>query len=156
LGRDEIRQKKPEVYQEIAGKRNPVRGAWVLRGTECSFQIGAYDRGLPLVIDPPIAYSTYLGGNGGDYVFAVATDGSGNTYVTGQTGSNNFPLSNGAYQTALQGVDAFVTKFNARGTARVYSTYLGGGTGGTGLDQAFGIAVDSQGNAYVTGTTDSS
>ncbi|MBF0568335.1 MAG: SBBP repeat-containing protein [Nitrospirae bacterium] len=97
-----------------------------------------------------LVYSTYLGGSGNDSGTGIAVDSSGNAHVTGQTASTDFPITTGAYQTTLKGsTDAFITKLNATGTALVYSTYLGG----SGSDSSAGIAVDSSGNAYVTGTT---
>ena len=96
-------------------------------------------------------YSTYLGGAGsrGDHATAIAVDPSGNAYVTGWTHSANFPLV-APIQSQLRFWDAFVTKFDGGGKI-VYSTYLGGGDG----DNAYGIAVDTSGNAYVTGLTQS-
>jgi hypothetical protein len=97
-----------------------------------------------------LVYSTYLGGSGNDSCASIAVDGSGNAYVTGTTSSPNFPTTNplqASYGGGLQ--DAFVTKINATGSAVVYSTYLGGG----GQDSGTSIAVDSVGNAYVTGLT---
>ncbi|MHB8628267.1 MAG: DUF7948 domain-containing protein [Aggregatilineales bacterium] len=102
-----------------------------------------------------VVYSTYLGGSGGtldDAGDGIVVSSSGNAYVTGYTSSANFPTTSGAAQTASGGgYDAFVSELNAAGTALVYSTYLGG----SGTDQAAGIAVDGSGNAYVTGYTDS-
>jgi hypothetical protein len=99
-----------------------------------------------------LVYSTYLGGSGGEYGSGIAVDGSGNAYVTGQTSSTNFPTMN-PLQSAYGGgdYDAFVAKLNPTGSALVYSTYLGG----SGEDWGQGIAVDSSGNAYVTGLTTS-
>ena len=140
LGKTEYRHRKPVVYQEVAGKRVQVAGSWTLHGKEAGFRIGAYDHGQPLVIDPVLIYSTYHGGSGLDYAYAIAVDRVGNTYVTGGAGSANFPTAN-PLQSSLRGAeDVFVTKINANGSARVYSTYLGGG----GLDEGRGIAVDSQ------------
>jgi hypothetical protein len=100
-----------------------------------------------------LVYSTYLSGSGDDIGYGIVVDSSGNAYVTGYTTSSNFPTTAGAYQTTLGGgQDAFVTKMNTTGTGLVYSTYLGGSTGG---EQGRGIAVDSSGNAYVTGYTNS-
>jgi hypothetical protein len=94
-------------------------------------------------------YSTYLGGSNGDGGVGIAVDTGGNAYVTGYTYSTNFPTKN-PFQSALGGVDdAFVTKLNAAGNALTYSTYLGGSSN----DAGYGIAVDSGGNAYVTGFT---
>jgi hypothetical protein len=102
-----------------------------------------------------LVYSTFLGGSGavgGDSAFGIAVDGSGNAYVTGQTGSTDFPTLNPVQGTyGGGGHDAFVTQLNPTGTALVYSTYLGGGAD----DEGHAIAVDSAGNAYVTGATDS-
>jgi hypothetical protein len=97
-----------------------------------------------------LMYSTYLGGTEGDYAFDIAVDANGNAYVAGFTRSDNFPLAN-ALQSAFGGggSDAFVTKLSAAGSALVYSTYLGSSD----YDRAHGIAVDSDGNAYVAGFT---
>ena len=95
------------------------------------------------------AYATYLGGGGNDFGNGIAVDGAGAAYVTGETGSANFPVTAGAAQTTYGGSDdAFVAKLNATGTARVYATYLGGSGG----DRGNGIAVDGAGAAYVTGS----
>jgi Beta-propeller repeat len=99
-----------------------------------------------------LVYSTFLGGTGYDGGRGIALDTSGNAYVAGYTQSNAFPTTAGAAQTALNGTeDAFVTKLNSDGSALVYSTYLGG----SGNDAGFGIAVGTNGYAYVTGFTQS-
>ncbi len=150
----DIEQHKPVIYQEIDGKRQTVDGRYVLgaRG-RVGFQVARYDGTRPLVIDPVLSYSTYLGGTGNDIGRAIAVDSFGNAYVTGETSSLNFPgASTSAIQPSWLGsTDVFVVKFNAAGSALVYSTYLGGSGG----DAAYAIAVDSTGNAYVTGETDS-
>jgi hypothetical protein len=83
MGGNEYRHKKPVIYQEVAGKRALVAGGWILHGGEASFRLGVYDREKELVIDPSLLYSTYYGGNGLDYAYAVAVDSLGNTYVAG-------------------------------------------------------------------------
>jgi len=99
-----------------------------------------------------LVYSTYLGGSSTDAVLAVALDSSDNAYVTGHTSSSSFPTTTGAFQTTLGGLsDAFVTVINTAGSGYVYSTFLGGSSN----DVGDGIAVDSSGNAYVTGVTES-
>src|SRR5206468_12408882 len=118
-----------------------------------AIQVASYDRTRLLIIDPVLAYSTYLGGGGFDEGRAIAVDSNGNAYVTGTTDSVDFPTLS-AFQDALAGEgsqDTFVTKLNAAGSALVYSTYLGG----SGLDEGRAIAVDAGGNAYVTGATSS-
>ncbi len=142
------------IYQEVDGIRQAVPGQFRLLGQdEVGFQMGAYDASLPLTIDPVLVYSTYLGGVGNDNVPAISVDGSGNAYIIGTTDSNNFPTTNGAYQTNFSGKGVFVAKLNATGTGLIYSTYLGGND-----DVNFGnaIAVDGAGNAYITGYTQSS
>jgi hypothetical protein len=97
-----------------------------------------------------LVYSTFLGGFDIDDALAIAVDGSGNAYVGGETGSSNFPVTAGAFDTTRNGeYDAFVTKFNATGSALVYSTYLGG----TLVDFIEDAQVDASGNAYVVGST---
>jgi hypothetical protein len=99
-----------------------------------------------------LAYAGYLGGNTTDQAFSVAVDAAGNTYVAGSTESANFPAVN-ALQPALKGAtDAFVAKISADGKTLQYATYLGGSK----LDVATGIAVDTNGGVYVTGFTNSS
>jgi uncharacterized repeat protein (TIGR03803 family) len=103
--------------------------------------------------------STFLGG-GLTIGKSIAIDASSNAYVTGETGSASFPTTLGAFQTNCTKcpftLNAFVTELNAAGSALVYSTFLGGSTGGSAGDEGFGIAVDASGNAYVTGVAHSS
>jgi hypothetical protein len=117
------------------------------------FAIKDFNQSLPLVIDPALKYSIYLGGSGRDISSGIAIDGSGNAYVTGSTDSTNFPITNYysgyIYQPRNAGSnDAFVTKLTSSGKIW-YSTYLGGSDNDFGLD----IAIDYRGNAYVTGST---
>lgn len=141
---------RPIIYQRIGKARRQISGHYVLkRGNEVGFEIGAYDPRGPLVIDPTLAYASYLGGSGDDYGRAVAVDSSGCAYVVGETGSANFPTL-GPEQASMAGdTDVFVTKWNAAGTGIVYSTYIGGGN----RDVALGVAVDGAGDAYITGFT---
>ncbi len=96
-----------------------------------------------------LVYSTYLGGNSHDSVYGVAVDGAGSAYVTGQTQSNNFPTTSGAFDTTLNGFDAFVTKLGPGGATLMYSTLLGGSNAEAGVS----IAVDHAVTAYVVGST---
>ncbi len=147
-----LRVRKPVAYQTINGRRQEVEARFLLQSEFCNLQLGSYDRSLPLVIDPQVLYFTFLGGSSDDQARALAVDSAGNTYVAGLTFSTNFPTSTGAFQnTGGFGNDVFVTKLNAAGSAVLYSTYLRG----SGQDQANGIAVDSAGNAFVCGQTNS-
>jgi uncharacterized repeat protein (TIGR01451 family) len=153
----EVVEKAPVVYQEVDRTRKVVEGRFVLRGRgEVGFDVGRYEADRPLVLDPILVYSTYLGGSGADYGNGIAVDASGNVYVTGSTNSTDFPTANPLQSQCgsceIGGGDAFVVKLNASGSALVYSTYLGGNSS----DQANGIAVDASGNAYVVGYTQSS
>jgi hypothetical protein len=151
-GGGSLRQHKPVLYQTVGGARREVSGSYVVRdGGQVGFEVGAYDPGLPLVIDPVLSYGSYYGGSGTDQGLGAAVDSSGNIYLTGMTFSPNFPTQ-GPLQPGLLGTtDAFVVKLNAAGTARLYATYLGGG----GTDTGRRIAVDVAGNAYLVGQTNS-
>lgn len=145
---------RPASYQLVAGRRVPVASSFALGGSDYGFALSrAYDRRYPLVIDPGLVYSTYLGGSMTDGGRAVAVDSNGDAYVTGTSDSPDFPTTIGAFDTTTNGSnDVFMTKLDAPGSGLVYSTYLGG----SGYDQGVGIAVDPGGAAYVTGTTTSS
>lgn len=159
--RGELSFLKPLIYQmlqdrgSIAFSRKTVDGKFVLlAGNSVGFEVGSYDHSRALVIDPALAYSTYLGGSSGDTGTSIAVDSAGCAYVTGSTPSADFPVTRNAYQAVNKGVpngltNAFVSKLSADGSSLVYSTYLGGSGG----DGGSGIAVDRQGNAYVAGST---
>ncbi len=152
-GSREIRFHKPVLYQSaINGQKEIVDGSFLLTGAHTiGFQIASYDHSRPLVIDPVLAYSTYLGGSNSSSGAAIAVDEDGYAYVVGSTASTDFPVTSGAYQTTppppIQ-VDSliFVTKLNKTGSAPVYSTFLGNGFG-------TGIALDAQKNAYIAGVS---
>jgi hypothetical protein len=141
-----MRQSKPRAYQLEKGVRRQVSCSYVRkRAGLIGFQLGEYDRSKPVIIDPVLVYSSYLGGNGWDQAYDIAVDYAGNAYVTGKTAALDFPTTPGAFQTSFSLGDAlFVTKLNSEGTGLVYSTYINGASGN-------GIAVDFAGNAYVTG-----
>jgi parallel beta-helix repeat protein len=165
-----LRLGKPHLYQEVAGSRRAVSGGYVLgsRGF-VRIRVGRYDRSASLVIDPTLDYSTYLGIRGSTTAEAIAVDGAGDAYVTGQNMSVvSFPTCPGASRapgddectstsgSPLQsssrgGSSAFISELNPSGSELIYSTYLGG----TNDQAANAIAVDSSGHAYVTGWTTS-
>jgi hypothetical protein len=152
-----LRDTRPVSYQSIGGSREPVESRFVLNGNGDSafgFGLENYERHLPLVIDPGLAYSTFLGGSLLESGLGVAVDGSGNAYVSGDTSSSNFPTTPGSFDTTFNGsfADAFVSKLNPTGSALVYSTYLGGSSD----DLGRGVTVDTAGSAYVSGSTRSS
>jgi hypothetical protein len=140
------------IYQDGDDSRRIIDGGYVMLGpTRVGFKVGAYDPAKPLIIDPGLSYSTYLGGSGDDQAYGIAIDRSGSTYVTGYSASTNFPTVAPFQSSRTGSCDAFVSKLNATGTALVYSTYLGGSS----CDYAYAIAVDGAGNAYVAGSASS-
>ena len=155
--RGEARFRSPEIYQLVQGRRVPVTGEFALAGDGAlRFRLGRYDHSKPLVIDPVLVYSSFVGGGeeaGADTANAIAVDPNGAAYIAGFA-TPGFPVTPGVFQPQDNGgppdyANGFITKLNAGGTALVYSTYLGGsGVGGIGA-----IAIDAAGDAYVTGTT---
>jgi Beta-propeller repeat len=149
--------RRPNVYQEIGGARHEVAANYIERGkNSIGLQIGAYDSRQPLVVDPVLDYSTFLGGSGGEAGNAIAVDASGDAYVCGNTSSSDFPVTPGAYNTsysttAPNGTEAFIAELNPTGTQLIFATYLGGNY----RESCSAIGVDSSGNVYVTGTTGS-
>ncbi|HET6892581.1 MAG TPA: SBBP repeat-containing protein, partial [Pyrinomonadaceae bacterium] len=137
----EIRQSRPVVYQQINDARRIIPASYLIKGkNQIAFQIANYDRSKPLVIDPTLAFSTYVGGGGVDQATAIAVDSAGNSYITGNTVSTDFPVTPGAFDTEKTNPDddVFVTKLNSTGTAIIYSTYFGGSNREAGND----IALD--------------
>jgi len=141
------------IYQDANGQRQEIAGSYVLTGPQqVGFQLGAFDPSRTLVIDPVLTYSTYLGGSMSDVGNALAVDGAGNVYVTGDTTSPDFPTAS-PMQPAYGGgtSNAFVAKLDPTGSTLLYATYLGG----EGFDRGNGIAVDATGSVYVAGKTNS-
>jgi hypothetical protein len=164
--------KKPVLYQMDGDKKTGVEGSFAVSGNQVRFRLGSYDHSRALIIDPVLSYASYLAGSSTDHIGrptdngpngtsqGLAVDSAGSAYVAGYTYSIDFPTKN-PYQSVppakVTGVppgqwpSAFVSKFSPDGSSLVYSTYLGG----NGYDYIYAIAVDSGGNAYVTGETDS-
>jgi hypothetical protein len=170
----DLRLHAPRVYQKFGTEERNVAGRFELRGeerNEVGFALGAYDRSRTLIIDPKLAYSTYLGGSGNEACSiiapiqiagmnvpppgcpAVAVDAASNAYVAGSTTSTDFPMTAGEFQPALAPgatANAFIAKFSSTGSL-LFSTYLGG----DGTDYTAGVAVDSGFDVIVAGTTSS-
>lgn len=169
----ELHWRKPKIYQEIDGVRVPVAGDYVLQPRtsagdgaavwQVAFRVAPYDRMLALVIDPVLAYSTYLGGGFGDMVFAIAVDSEGSAYFTGRTHSSTaagsrFPTTVGALQRSFPGTvqdAAFITKLSPSGDRMIYSTVLSGtkAAGAWAGTEGHAIAIDSAGRAVIAGHT---
>jgi hypothetical protein len=156
LGSSQVRLPAPTLYQDVAGHRRLVEGRYRLDGGKVSFDIGKYDHARPLVIDPVLVSSTYLGGGSADSGFGVAVDGAGNMYVVGSTDSSDFPTEGPVQPDLVENgdvhTDAFITKLNPTGTALVFSSYLGG----KGKDIGYSVAVGPDNSPYIVGSTESS
>lgn len=153
-----VRQQRPVLYQTVNGRRQPVAGGYqLLSGARKSdgaalvgFKIAKYDAARPLVIDPVLTYSTFLGGVYDDEALTVCTDKFGCAYVAGCTESPKIPFG-GAIRHDIEGKDGFVCKLDSAGCSFVWSTYLGA----EGDDCVNGLALDADRNVYVTGITNS-
>jgi hypothetical protein len=148
---------RPIAYQTaLDGAKQPVAAQYSIKGRRnVEFKVGKHDPSRSLIIDPTLAYSTYLGGSSIDGANAIAVAPDGTAFIAGGTFSGDFPTSHPLQPNAGGPADfpqdAFVAKISADGSQLLYSTYLGGSA----TDVAYGIAVDSLGQAYVAGTTDS-
>jgi hypothetical protein len=147
---------KPRAYQQKVGRQQEIAANYIQRGAQTvGIEVASYDASQPLIIDPVLGYSTYLGGTANQQLNGIAADATGFAYVTGATTSANFPITAGSLQTTKSNPssNAFITKLKQDGSGLVYSTFLGG-TGASG-DGATSIAVDASGDAYIVGTTSS-
>lgn len=148
-----IRERTPVIYQTVHGITHGVSGGYrLLEPNVFGFDVKDYNPMVLLVIDPALEYSTFIGGTNDDTGYDIVVDSNGNTYITGETYSTDFPTTPLANDTEYENFgDVFVTKFSSSGDALVYSTFLGGNR----IDYGDGIAVDGGGNVYVTGFTQS-
>lgn len=153
----ELRLDPPLAWQEGPAGHLPVACAFTLAGARIGVTTADYDRARPLLIDPKLHYSTYLGGSGWEVAYDLAVDAQGYAYVCGSTNSIDFPLAGGAFQPTLLGSqDSFVAKIELDGSVLMWSSYLGGTySGRPNYDEARSIAVDAGGHAYVAGRTSS-
>lgn len=153
VGPETVRMGAPVVYQTNVGRREPVASAFRIHDNVVAFDLGDYDQSRELVIDPTLLYASYLGGNGADEATGIAVDVAGNAYVVGSTLSTNFPTvagSLGVNDPDPGSEDIFITKVNPAGTAKIYSTYVGG----VGTQSGHGIAVDSTGKVTIAASSD--
>lgn len=137
-GRD-VRHRRPFIYQDAPGGRRAITGRYVIDPERrVRFKVGAYDTSRPLVIDPILLYSGYLGGTARDVPAGVAVDGSGSAYIAGITPA-----------TGLDDADVFLVKLDPTGSFVLYSVILGGSRG----EDATSVGVDAAGSAYIAGIT---
>jgi Beta-propeller repeat len=154
----EVELQKPVIYQQVKGERREVPGRYVITGNHrITFSVPNYDRREPLILDPVLNYSTYVGGTSNDNATGIALDSSGDAFIAGISSSTNFPTTANAFmpQPLASNVSpafaAFVAELNPAGNTLLYSSYIAGSTPG---EVAFGVAADPTGKAvYVTGQT---
>ena len=161
VGKSEMRQHKPVIYQQINGEKREIAGGYKIektnrrRRSSVKFEIGDYDADQPLIIDPTIVFSTLLGGSAGDDFFtpeagtSITADAAGNVYVAGLTPSSNFPRANAQQNQNAGGYDAFLTKFDPTGSTLLFSTYFGGSAD----DRITALSLDNANNIYAVGST---
>ncbi len=149
----EVIQKKPIIYQEYDHERIHVDGEYIIADqNRLAFKVADYNPEIPLVIDPILVYSTYIGGSDEDQAQSIAIDNEGCAYVTGTTNSADFPNPTGQYFDYKSGTEEiFVTKISPDGSSLIYSSLIGG----FGMDEGRSIAVDGNGCAYIVGKTNS-
>lgn len=146
-----VRFRAPIAYQEKESERTYIKVAYKIDKDAYGFNVGDYDRQIPLIIDPLLA-STFIGGSGDDQGRAVALDSSGNVYIVNITTSSDYPTTTGAYDVTYHGSDDIsISKLNADLSSLIASTFIGG----SGDEWSYDIALDSAGNVYVAGTTGS-
>jgi hypothetical protein len=147
-GQGALHVKSPVLYQTFNNMKLPVSGGFTLKNsTRVGFSLTGYDKTKPLVIDPVLLYSTYLGGLADDQATGIAVDSEGSAYVAGWTQSTNFPLA--SQGPTPGGINAFIAKLDVSGSSLLYADFIGGSSD----DFAQAITVDSSDNAYVTGYT---
>lgn len=142
-----LRDTRPVSYQAVGGRRVAVESRFRLHGNAgYGFGLGKYDAARPLVIDPKVAYGSYLGGTGAEGCTVSAVDAAGYAYVACGTDSPNMPTRR-AIQSRQSGEDVYVAKIDPSGSRLIYATYLGS----SGDDEGDGVAIDAEGHAFVTG-----
>jgi hypothetical protein len=145
--------KSPVLYQTFNNMKLPIAGGFSLKNaTRVGFSLQGYDKTKPLVIDPVLLYSTFLGGLANDQAAGIVVDSLGSAYVSGWTESTNFPLASQESQDS--GMNAFIVKLDVSGSTLLYADFLGG-SAGSNNDQATGVALDGNNDAYITGSTQS-
>lgn len=157
----EVSEMKPYSYQLATAGRSDVEASYQVKGNVVRFKVANYTSSSTLVIDPTLIFSTFTGSTSDNWGFTATYDGAGNLYGGGIVFGNQFPVSNGAYQTTWGGgdqsdnsgpCDIAIMKFSANGRNRLYATYIGGAKGN---EQPHSMIVDNAGNLVIAGRTSS-
>jgi hypothetical protein len=153
VGNEAFTFHRPKIYQECYGEKRPVEGCYSeTENGSIGFIVESYDPQFALVIDPTLTYSTYVGGNELDQTKGIAKDDEGNIYIAGFSRSSILPQDNPNPPTSTSDLYGFVLKFDPAGTNLLYAVYLDGQD----IEACLDLAVDGEGNAFVTGYTKSS
>lgn len=153
VARQQVVLHRPVAYQPSLDGREPVRVGYILKSSNViGFKLGAYDQSRPLIIDPRLIYSSYLGGSASDDGAKVTVDANGNAYLVGWSASIDFPTVRPLQPANAGATNVVISKFNVKlhgAASLVYSTYLGG----SGRSAGRGIAVDALGQVFISGDT---
>lgn len=143
----------PEAYQIINDQKIHVDCQYVLSGKEVSFSLAAYDKSLPLIIDPVLDFATFSGSVSDNWGFTATYDDAGNFYAGGISYGANYPVTVGAAQTSYGGggFDISISKFNPTGSALLYATFIGG----NGIDAPHSMIVNDQNELFILGSSSS-
>ena len=160
-----ISEQKPFAFQLIDGRRVEVKCRFILDGNQVHFELGQYDKTVPLVIDPVLVFATYNGAFSDNFGMTATYGNNGIAFSAGMVYGNNFPIPNvnvfdpSSNFTAISGnygiTDVFITKYNSQGTALLWATFLGGGNSNQGTETANSLICDSLDNIYIYGATSS-
>ncbi|MCP4582002.1 MAG: hypothetical protein GY839_10310 [candidate division Zixibacteria bacterium] len=150
----EMHEKAPRIYQDMNGLKTEVSGRYELK--EPGVFGFAFDESfnpeITLIIDPELAYSTFLGGSYHEYCNGIELDENGNMYIAGHTGSDDFPVVNPYDSSANGSGDIFVSKISSDGQTLLFSTFIGGGN----AEHCYDVVINSLGDICLTGKTQSS
>lgn len=152
---------KPYAYQVINGQRREIPSSYVLKGNQLSFEVGRYDESLPLIIDPALIASTYMGSTADNWGFTATYDNASNIYAGGIAAKAGYPYTAGAWDATFNGglaaspgqwpFDISLSKFNPTGTTLMYATYYGGSSN----EQPHSIIVNGNNELFMVGRTNS-
>ena len=150
-----VTEQAPRAWQELGGRRVAVPCAFVLTGDVLTFEVGKYDAGRPLVIDPTVVFSSFTGSTADNWGFTATYDQAGHMYSGGIVFSLGYPTTTGAYSTKWSGLtDIGIIKYDTKATgrgARLYATYLGGSS----ADVPHSLVVNAQEELIILGSTSS-
>lgn len=159
-----VTEQKPYAYQWVNGEKKEIYCRYLLdKNNVIRFEVGKYNRSLPLIIDPTLIFSSFTGSTADNFGMTATYDSQGHFYTGGMAYNVGYPTTTGAYQTTtnLNGstygvTDVVITKFSPDGSSLIYSTYLGGGTATAGTETVHSLIVNASDELFMFGVTSSS